>query len=404
MRVGIVGAGPAGLTAAIAARRLGLEVALFEQSEDRPAIGGGILLHSNGQRVLESLALLESFRPRIRPAHVAAVETVFGGRLSQLDFRELAIPHSGGAVVLRHDLQEHLRAGAEQAGVEVRFGHRFQSLSLDAPGAELRFENGHRHACDVVLAADGVHSPVRDAAGIRSRKRVLGEAYLRGVAERPVEDSTLKELWASDGRRFGICPLPGERAYFYCTVPLGGWQEIRHGRLRGWIEAWATHGPEAVAILKAVRDWDAVNYSELTEVVLERWHRAPVFVVGDAAHAMTPNFGQGANSSMVDALVVAQLLARAAREGRGLAEVGREYEALRKPFVSRVQAAARRAGRVAALQFMPARWLRDGLLRLGGGAPGFQRETLLMVAGYNPSEEPFLCAPLAGEFARPAQA
>jgi 2-polyprenyl-6-methoxyphenol hydroxylase-like FAD-dependent oxidoreductase len=113
--IAVVGAGPAGLTAALALRRLGLEVTVFEQAEDFQRIGGGIVLHDNGQRVLEALGLLEGFRPHLQPCPVIAAELCSGRVLGTADFGRFSPPlRHLPAVVLRHQLQEHLLAAARQ--------------------------------------------------------------------------------------------------------------------------------------------------------------------------------------------------------------------------------------------------------------------------------------------------
>ena len=90
--IAIVGAGPAGLTAALALRRLGLEVTVFEQSKDFRRIGGGIVLHDNGQRVLQALGLLDSFRPHLQPCPVIAAELCRGRPSGAVDFDRFSPP------------------------------------------------------------------------------------------------------------------------------------------------------------------------------------------------------------------------------------------------------------------------------------------------------------------------
>src|SRR5215211_3228071 len=94
-RVAIVGAGPAGLAAALALRRLGLEVTVFEQAEDYQRIGGGIVLHDNGQRVLQALGLLDSFRPHLQPCPVIAAAARRAGTVHLADsMDELTMYHA----------------------------------------------------------------------------------------------------------------------------------------------------------------------------------------------------------------------------------------------------------------------------------------------------------------------
>ncbi len=392
-RIAIVGAGPAGLTAALAACRLGLEVTVFEQASDFRRIGGGIAIQDNGQRVLEALGLLESFRPIMRHCPMAALELPGGKLLVAVDLRKASFLRHFPAVVLRYELQEYLLAAAISERVDVQFGRRCTGLSLDGDSTKLRFADGSEHECDVVIACDGINSRTRESAGLLARKTDIGRAYIRGVAEFRVDESKIREIWGPDGRLFGIAPLPGDKAYFYCSVPLGQWQEIVRGGLEKWIETWNGYGPDAISILRAVPDWDQVNYDELHEINLESWYKVPVFVVGDAAHAMTPYLGQCANCAMVDALVLMQLLARAVDAGNNLEEVGQTYESLRKAFVTRTQTMSRHHGNLITLSLTPARIVRNWLLPVVTKVDWLSRRGMLLASGYNPKEESYFRIP-----------
>jgi 2-polyprenyl-6-methoxyphenol hydroxylase-like FAD-dependent oxidoreductase len=142
--------------------------------------------------------------------------------------------------------------------------------------------------------------------------------------------------------------------------------------------------------LGAVRDWSRVNYDEPLQVQARQWYRPPVFLVGDAAHAMTPYLGQGANSALVDALVLSRLLAQELQGHGDLAAVGRRYAAIRGRFTRLVQASSHRQGNLATLGWAPARWLRDHLLPLLADAGWLQRRSALLTAGFNPAEQELL--------------
>ncbi|HVK13221.1 MAG TPA: NAD(P)/FAD-dependent oxidoreductase [Gemmataceae bacterium] len=381
--IAIVGAGPAGLTAALAGRQAGLAVRVYEQAPDARPAGGGLMLHSNGLRVLDALGVLDALRPDLRFTSVTRLEPL-GRRPVRTDLGELTIPHNHLAVVLRADLQEALRAAVERAGVPVEFGRRLASVAKTPAGARLTFEDGGSAEAAAVVGADGLHSRVRTALGLPAEVVPVGEAYLRGVADRPTAADDVRELWGPDGRRFGICPLPHGRTYFFCSAPLGRWAEVRASGLAGWVEGWRPFGADVVALLEAVPAWDRVNYAELSEVRMPRFAFPPAYLIGDAAHAMTPNLGQGGNSSMVDAVVLMRLLAA------DPATAGAKYDALRRPFVTATQAAARRVGRMAALRSRPLRWARDMLMRLASAVPAVRRGLLRTAAGYNPAEEDML--------------
>jgi 2-polyprenyl-6-methoxyphenol hydroxylase-like FAD-dependent oxidoreductase len=388
-RVGIVGAGPAGLTCAIGAVMLGLDVAVFERADSFQRLGGGIALQSNGLRVLQKLELLSGLRPLIYPCSAFVLE-LGGKREIVSNYRTLNVPHSSFSVLLRYDLQECLLTAARQKEIPIFFGHRCVRAELRNKKAVLRFAGESDQDFDAVIGADGMHSSVRESLGWQGASKTAGEAYLRGVADTFTGESAVREIWGTDGRRFGMCPLLANKTYFYCSVPNGEWTNILTKRLRPWIDGWQVYGTKVITVLERVPDWNRVNYDEVHEIRLKQWSIPPVFLVGDAAHGMTPNYGQGANCAMVDALVLITLLARAFRDGSDLKEAGRAYESIRRPFVNRIQSASARVGVLAKWRSPAARLFRDNLLLVISRIEALRRRELRLIAGYNPKEESFL--------------
>ena len=150
--IGIVGGGPAGLVAAIAARHAGYDVTVFEQTPSFARIGGAIGIQSNGLRVLDALGVLPRFQPHIELVGQAAVEAPPGRRIMHGDFRELDIPHPHFAVALRFHLQEVLLASALDQGAEVTFGQRCMGVTAADERVQLSFENGESAEVDLVFA------------------------------------------------------------------------------------------------------------------------------------------------------------------------------------------------------------------------------------------------------------
>jgi 2-polyprenyl-6-methoxyphenol hydroxylase-like FAD-dependent oxidoreductase len=391
MHLAIVGGGPAGLVAALAARRSGIEATVFEQARDFRRVGGGIALHSNGLRVLEALGVLPMLGPRMRPFRTMTIERVGSGPLASIDVGALDVPHNRVAILARYELQQALLEAVIAAGVPVSFERRCEGAAWEAGRVALRFSTGIERGFDAVVAADGIHSRLRASAALSCRQRSLGWASLRGVVELPHAVDSVRELWGADGRIFGIAPLPGTHAYFYCTAPFGGWGEmVSQGRVAEWIDSWRAYGPEVSELLRAVSDWQRVVYDEIGEVRVRRWYRTPLFLVGDAAHAMAPNLGQGANSAMVDALLLVHLLADAERAGSGVDGVGPRYQKLRRRFVTRVQSTSRWAGVFPQWRSPALRFAVDAMLRVQDRLPWFKRRATLLGVGHNPSEEQYL--------------
>lgn len=388
-RISIVGAGPAGLTAALAARRLGLEAVVYEQAPSLGRVGGGIAIQNNGQRVLDAIGLLSGFSPCMATAQTIAIEGPGRRRYATLDYGALRVPFPRFAVVLRADLQEHLLMGAESAGARIEFGRRCTGIAREGRDLALRFADGSTAETSVVLAADGVDSAVRADCDFGGLPRPIGEAALRGVVDRPTAEGIVREIWLDDGRLFGIAPLAQGRTYFYCSAPYGQWHETARD-VRPWIDGWRAALPEACEILGAVPDWTRVSYDELRQVTVRRWWKGGCFLLGDAAHAMTPNLGQGANSAMVDALVLVRLLYAALDGGGSHDEAGRRYDAVRRRFVRRVQIASAVMCRVATSRSAAARLLRHGFLAVSSVTERVAPVGLRLAAGVNPAEEPYL--------------
>src|SRR5262245_32666550 len=388
-RIAIVGAGPAGLVAALAARRLGLDAIVYEQAPALGRVGGGIALQSNGQRVLAALDLLSDFETRLATVRTFRIEGPDGRPYAHIDYGALRAPFARFAVVLRADLQLHLLHAAERAGVRIELGRRCSGVVRDRRTTALQFVDGSTAEASVLLGADGTRSTVRAAGGFVGTPRSVGMAALRGVVELPAKSDVAREIWLDDGRFFGIAPLPSGRTYFYCSAPLGSWSETVE-RIGPWTESWREAHREAAGILANVGDWSRVTYDELHEVHAPRWSGERCFLLGDAAHAMMPNLGQGANSAMVDALVVVRLLAATGDAAGALDDVGRRYEAIRRSFVRRIQVASHVAGRLATWRSPVARTVRRGMLALGALGERFAQSGLRLGAGVNPAEEPYL--------------
>jgi 2-polyprenyl-6-methoxyphenol hydroxylase-like FAD-dependent oxidoreductase len=392
--IAVVGAGPAGLVAALAAHKLGFPVKVFEQAADFAQVGGGVMIHSNGQRVLAALGQLESFRPQMVAVTRGVIESERDKILADVDFTEIDVPHNRVAVVWRYQLQEHLLKAAQTAEIEVNFNCRLENLETNADETVLSFANGKQMTANIIVAADGVNSRTREACGIQFEKIPIGEGWVRGASEVHPSNHLFREIWGDDGRRFGIAPLSDDKTYFYARVPLGEWENIRENRLEEWIESWNNFGADVIQILRGVRDWTKINYSELFEIHARDWAKPPVFLVGDAAHAMTPNVGQGANSAMVDALILMHMLKRAEANNQSLTSVGREYTNLRKPFVEKIQTTARQSGALAASTSPVAHAGRDLLFAASRNIGFLRRRNLLISAGYNPAENEYLDAPI----------
>ena len=345
LRVAVVGGGIGGMTTAIALRQQGLDVAVYEQAPELGEIGAGVLMTPNGVRALDHLGLGE-------PVAEVGATVSEGSTYYRMDGTPIApiqttdsAGWNGMYGMHRADLLSIL-ADALPAEV-IRTGHRCVGFEQDGDGARLTFDNGAVAEADVVVAADGIHSTLREHVTPPSPPVHSGSVAYRGllpVERLPSWPEGISQLWMGEGKHFLVYPVRGGKLINYVGfVPSE--EQTR--------ESWSAPGdPDALAA--AFKGWDA-PVEELVATVtstfwwglydrepLPTWTNERLTLLGDAAHPMLPHVGQGANQAIEDAVSLAVMLGGADREtaGRALAA----YEQLRRKRTTEVQLGARANG------------------------------------------------------------
>jgi 2-polyprenyl-6-methoxyphenol hydroxylase-like FAD-dependent oxidoreductase len=325
--VTVVGAGIGGSAVALLLARAGAAVTLLERRSAGTVEGAGILLQPNGLHVLDQLGLSAELH---RAGHAMRETTISsGGRVV------MTVRSSDHVLAVRRSvLQEVLRdAVAAEPGIDARF--RAEVASVDQTGTvELNWDGRPGTiAADLVIGADGVHSVVRRDGEFGAVVRPTGRRYVRGLVPRvPFEG----EMW-SPGGIAGGAPVDASTTYFYAS----------------------STDLLPAEIARAV-DSTKVLVNEVIRVDCQRWHDGRTVLLGDAAHAMAPNLGQGANCALEDA---AALVAELCAYGQWYPALDR-YSRRRLPVVSRVQDRADLLARVATLRNPVLRFGRDLALRL----------------------------------------
>jgi 2-heptyl-3-hydroxy-4(1H)-quinolone synthase len=356
-RVLIVGGGIAGLSLATALQRLGLELLVVERAPAWTPLGAGIVLSVNAMAVMRRLGLAEAARARGLALGEAAVTDAQGRRLSRTDLRRLAPRHGDTVAIHRGDLHEVLLAGC--TGVPIRLDTTVVSLVEEGDGVVARLSDGAVARFDLVVGADGLRSRVRERVFGANPPVYAGYTCWRFVVEAPFPLERTVEMWGR-GRRLGLVPLPGGRVYGFAVAnaPRGSSDpgEVRIERFQARFGGFRGSAP---AVLAGIRHPAQLIHNDLEEVIQRPWHRGAVLLVGDAAHATTPNMGQGAAMALEDSAVLAELLA----EKRPLVETLARFQARREGRVRWVQNQSRRFGRLAQWENGAACALRNLLLR-----------------------------------------
>ena len=346
----VCGGATGGCAAALVLARAGATVLLVERVARPKEIGAGIAIAENGLAVLESLGLRDALTVA-RPVTEVRIVDALG--------RTLLAPRGEPprAVMLRRSSLQGmlLDAVAKEPGIECRFG---VEVTRASPLGDVTLRDGAGESterADLVIGADGVHSRVRDGGAFGARVQRTGLRYVRMLLRDDVATGT--EAWTPAGL-FGSFPVDGGTyAFASCGTPECS-AALDARDLEAFRDAWARAYPAAARILASLTSFDELIQNEVIRVDCERWSDGRLVLLGDAAHAMAPNLGQGANSALVDAMVLQFEL----RQCSTLAEGLEAYERRRQKAVRRVADASSRLGKLAEVTHPVARTLRDRVL------------------------------------------
>ncbi|WP_129785854.1 FAD-dependent monooxygenase [Promicromonospora panici] len=341
----VVGAGVAGLAVVRVLRAWGAEIEVVERTATPDVGGAGIFLPANAARGLRALGLEDAVVGSAVRIERQRVADHSGRVLYEVGTGDLWQGIAPTVATHRAALHGALLDGAED--VKIRWSTSPESVVPDGPGVDVTFDDGSTGRYDLVIGADGAHSTVRRLAFGDVGLRASGLHAWRLLAPR----GDLEPVWSvrlGRGASFLTFPISPDLAYYYCDVSA----DDADAGLAGLVARFAAPVSELAAAATVAHS------GPIEEVSLDSWSCGNVLLMGDAAHATTPNMAQGAAMAFEDALVLADTLGSAASIPAAL----RQYEQRRRPRIERVQQQTRRRDRTRGMH--PA--VRDVLLRTVG--------------------------------------
>jgi 2-polyprenyl-6-methoxyphenol hydroxylase-like FAD-dependent oxidoreductase len=356
MRALIVGAGIGGLAVGIALKRIGVDVSVFEQANDIQEVGAGLSLWTNAIHALGELGLAGALQSVSLDNPPVGLRSWDGRRLTPELPPDMAARLRGLCVILHR--AELLALLLDALGKEhVTLHARVLSFSQTNDRATVRFEDGRETDGDLVIGADGLNSVVR--AGLHGARPPSYSGYTawRSVVSFDTSRAQAWESWGH-GKRFGQVPMNG-RAYWYATLntPEGGRNADEKAALLETFRGWH---PPIETLIEATPERAILRNDIYDRPLLATWGSGRVTLVGDAAHPMTPNLGQGACQAIEDAVVLAKCL----DQERDISTALRTYEARRIPRVNPIVIESRRVGRFGQWEHPLAVRLRTALLKM----------------------------------------
>jgi FAD-dependent urate hydroxylase len=384
--IAVVGYGSAGQALALLLGADGHRVEVFERAPAPGPVGAGFLLQPTGLRVLWELGLMDAAIEHGAPIGRLYGETPAGRAVMDMRYRELH-PALFGLGMQRGALFELMDAAWREgrtlhAGCEI--------VAVDCERGVLRDAEGREHgAYDLVVVADGAASALRAQVG----EIAFDQPYLWGAQWCLVDGgdwpwpTELRQRYRRARQMIGMLPVgsrPGDpvrRLSFFWSLPAA--QLDTAGRdAAQWRAEVAALWPAAAERLQRTAVPDGLAKARYRDSVLRRWHRGCAVLVGDAAHAMSPQLGQGVNMALVDALALRDALRASAGHTHGdLAAVFDHYQAMRRTHLRAYHFWSRWLTPLFQSEHDAAAWLRDLSFYPMSRLPGGRGQMLRVLTG-----------------------
>jgi 2-heptyl-3-hydroxy-4(1H)-quinolone synthase len=322
VKIVIVGGGIGGLSLARELGVRGMRPTVLERAPQLNPVGAGIIMNPNAMRVLEKNGLAEAVRRDSWPYLTRETRNAAGRLLATRDYRPL------------------YESGKLAQGALVHRAHLLDVVYRSLPPGTVTFGASMRNTqalqADLVVGADGIHSQVRRDLFGDYKPRYMGYRSHRLVMDNVAGVRCFTE-YLGRGQRIGLVPISEKRLYVWTT--FNSKKEDSPVADLARLFAQFTHQPVR-RMLAALPAPQSIITTDIEELWVENWHNEKAVLLGDAAHAMTPNIGQGAGMAMEDAAVLAEELAGGDFIERALAN----YVRRRKPRVGTVVRISREVG------------------------------------------------------------
>ncbi len=378
MRVAIVGLGTAGAASALFLSRAGHAVTLFERVPEPGPAGAGIMMQPSGLLVLERLGCAGPILERGSRVDSLVATTTSGRRVLHLRYADLA-PELYGLGLHRGVLFETLFGAVAASAVDLRLGVEARGLA----GGRIVDARGRAHGpFELVVLCDGARSHVRDALAALAkivRPYPWGALWFIGASRR--ESRELSQHVEGTRRMVGVLPTGRGVASLFFSVAASRRDQVVAAGLDAWKRETVRVAPVAEELVDQIASFDQLTFASYYDVAMPRWHAfaggARVVVLGDAAHATSPQLGQGCNLALCDAAALADALATSPDVDAALDD----YSRARRAHLAFYQLATRALTPLFQSDLVPLALARDWLTPLATRLPFVRREMIRAMAG-----------------------
>ncbi len=358
MFIDIIGAGIGGLTTAIALEQKGFKTRIFEQAEHMKPVGAGIFLANNAMQVYEKLGLKKIIEAHGTPISSINITQSNLKLLSKLDLTYFEQKYNTRNIAIHRGKLQQILLDTLKA-TEIHLNHQLISIDKNTNGYDLKFGNGKVILSSIILGADGLNSMVRQSLLSDNGIRQANQICWRGITayELPLKyRNEPSEAWGR-AKRFGFVQIAKNKVYWFALKSINkNLKDLSVNNLENYFNDFH---PIIKDIITSTPK-EQIHTAEISDLKpIFVWHRENVCLIGDAAHATTPNMGQGACQAIEDAYVLSECL-----DKYEINKAFKEYQKLRLPKAHQVVKASWIFGKMAHLRNPILIGLRNQMLKL----------------------------------------
>ncbi|MCS4305599.1 FAD-dependent monooxygenase [Chryseobacterium sp. BIGb0232] len=340
--ISIIGAGIGGLTLGNVLKQNGYDFTIYESAPEIKPVGAGIMMAVNAMQVFDKLGLKEKIENAGNKIHRIILSNESLKPFSKTEILELEQQYNSCNVAIhRAELQRIL---AENLNTDsIQLNHSLGKIEKKE-NYILDFENGNQIESTTVFGADGIKSPVRNQIFKTGTIRNAGQKCWRGLVdfELPEEHHhEAFEMWGK-GKRFGFIKISEKKVYWYACI-----NEKSFSRYSGIADIFRDFDHLVLKLIEATPEKNIIcnEISDLTPIPL--WYAENLCLIGDAAHATTPNMGQGACQAIEDAYVIGRLL----EKSRDFNAIFEEFQKIRRKKVDYIVNTSRSIGKISQWEY-----------------------------------------------------
>lgn len=354
--VNIIGAGIGGLTTALTLKQRGVNVAIFESSAEIKPVGAGILIAHNAMQVFQKLGIHDKIeKAGNRISHIKITDTQLND-ISTVDLAEYDMKYGVHNIAIhRGELQKIL---ANEIGYDkINLSKRLTKIEKAAL-FKLTFEDNSIVESKLVIGADGINSVVRNQFFKKSTLRKANQKCWRGICDIKLPEkyhNEFNESWGK-GKRFGFVKISDKKVYWFAVINS---ENVKTDEVNLAEMFKEFHNDILNLILTTNKDQIIIN--DIVDLKpINKWQDKNICLIGDAAHATTPNMGQGACQAIEDAYVLGKLL----DEGIAFEETFEKYEKLRIKKAHKIVNSSWAFGKIAQIENGLGIWFRNKMMKI----------------------------------------